>query len=139
MILNYTAVLVAAIAAFIFGAAWYGVLGKQWMAALGKTEEEIKEASAARKMPLVSMVISFIAELIMAFFMAGLIGHLGAVSIKNGALVGGFCWLAFVATTVSVNNAYSGRKLALTIIDSGHWLGVLLIVCDRRIRLTGGN
>jgi Protein of unknown function (DUF1761) len=128
MILNYTAVLVAAIAAFIFGAAWYGVLGKQWMAALGKTEEEIKEASAARKMPLVSMVISFIAELIMAFFMAGLIGHLGAVSIKNGALVGGFCWLAFVATTVSVNNAYSGRKLALTIIDSGHWLGVLLIV-----------
>jgi hypothetical protein len=23
---------------------------------------------------------------------------------------------------------YSGRKLALTIIDSGHWLGVLLIV-----------
>ena len=128
MIINYTAVLVAAIAAFIFGAAWYGVLGKQWMAALGKTEEEIKGASAARKMPVVPMVISFIAELIMAFFMAGLIGHLGAVSIKNGALVGGFCWLAFVATTVSVNNAYSDRKLALTIIDSSHWLGVLLIV-----------
>ena len=128
MVINYTAVLVAAIAAFIFGAAWYGVLGKQWMAALGKTGEEIKGASAARKMPVVPMVISFIAELIMAFFMAGLIGHLGAVSIKNGALVGGFCWLAFVATTVSVNNAYSDRKLALTIIDSSHWLGVLLIV-----------
>jgi len=128
MTINYTAVLAAAVAAFIFGAAWYGMLGKQWMAALGKTEEEIKAASAARKMPVVPMVISFIAELVMAFFTAGLIGHLGALSIKNGALVGGFCWLAFVATTISVNNAYPGRKLALTIIDSGHWLGVLLII-----------
>jgi hypothetical protein len=128
MVINYTAVLAAAVAAFIFGAAWYGVLGKQWMAALGKTEEEIKAASATRKMPVIPMVISFIAELVMAFFTAGLIGHLGALSIKNGALVGGFCWLAFVATTISVNNAYPGRKLALTIIDSGHWLGVLLII-----------
>ena len=31
-------------------------------------------------------------------------------------------------TTIVVNNAYSFRKVALTAIDCGHWLGVLLII-----------
>jgi len=95
------------------------------MAALGKSADEIK---GPRKMPVVPMIISLIAELIMASLMAGLMTHLGALSVTGGAVTGGLCWLAFVATTVTVNNAYPGRKLMLTIIDSGHWLGVLLII-----------
>ena len=126
MAINYMAVFLAAVAAWIFGAVWYGALGKQWMAALGKTPEEC--AAAGKQMPVVPMIWSFIAELLMAMLTAGLIGHFGAVSIKTGMIAGGLCWLAFVATTLSVNNAYPGRKLMLTIIDGGHWLGVLLII-----------
>jgi hypothetical protein len=33
-----------------------------------------------------------------------------------------------VLTTVTINNAYGGRKLMLTVIDSAHWLGVLVII-----------
>ncbi len=126
MTINYLAVVLAAVGAWIFGAVWYGALGKQWAAALGKTEEEIN--CSGKQVPVVPMVISFVAELIMAALTAGLIGHFGAVTIKTGMIVGGLCWLAFIATTVSVNNAYPGRKLMLTIIDSAHWLGVLLII-----------
>ena len=36
------AVLLAAAAGFATGAVWYMALGKRWMAAVGKTEEEIK-------------------------------------------------------------------------------------------------
>jgi len=126
MVINYLAVFVAAVAAFVFGAAWYGALGKQWMAALGKTPEECQ--AAGKQVPVVPMIISFVAELVMAAMTAGIIRHFGDVSIKTGLIVGAACWLAFVATTVSVNNAYPGRKLALTIIDSAHWLGVLLII-----------
>ena len=32
----------------------------------------------------------------------------------------------FVATTTTVNNAYPGRKVSLTLIDAGHWLMVLI-------------
>jgi hypothetical protein len=32
---NYVSVFVAAIAGWLLGVAWYGVLGKQWMTALG--------------------------------------------------------------------------------------------------------
>ena len=36
-------------------------------------------------------------------------------------------WLGFVITTMAVNNAFRGAKPALTLIDGGHWLGVLLL------------
>ncbi|MEI9805985.1 MAG: DUF1761 family protein [Pseudolabrys sp.] len=43
-------------------------------------------------------------------------------------VTGAFCWAGFVLTTVTINNAYSGRKVTLTVIDSIHWLGVLIII-----------
>jgi hypothetical protein len=125
MTINYIAVLCAAIAAWIAGAIWYSVLGNRWKAALGWSDAEIE--SRAAKLPVGPMIISFVAELLMAVLLAGLIGHFGAMTIRTGAIVGGLCWLAFVATTIGVNNAYAGRSPWLTLIDSGHWLAVLLI------------
>ena len=122
MTVNYLAVFVAALAAWIAGAVWYGVLGKQWMAALGWNE-----ADRPAKMPMGPMVISFIAELIMAFMLAGLIRHFGPLNVRNGMITGALCWLGFVATTIAVNNAFQKRKGMLTVIDGGHWLAVLLI------------
>ena len=65
----------------------------------------------------------------MAWVLAGLIGHLGAgqVTVRTGIISGVFCWLGFVVTTLAVNHAYQGARRALTLIDAGHWLGVLLI------------
>ncbi len=124
--LNYWAIVVAAAASFLFGGVWYGVLAKPWMAALGKTEAEIK--SAGRPMPLL-FGITIVAQLIMAWVLAGLIGHLGAgqVTLRTGLISGAFVWLGFVATALAVNHGYQGNKWSLTVIDGGHWLGVLLI------------
>lgn len=124
--LNYVAIFVAAIASFLFGGVWYGVFSQQWMDALGKTEEEIK--SAGRSMPFL-LTMTFVAQLVMAWVLAGLIGHLGSgqVSTWNGLLSGAFVWLGFVATTLVVNHGYQGSKWNLTLIDGAHWLGVLLI------------
>ena len=118
--MNYLAILVAAIAAFAWGAAYYMTLSKQWLAAVGRVEPN--------KSPT-PFIISFVALLVMGFVLAGSIGHLGPgnVTIKNGIISGAILWAGFVATTVFVNNAYPGRKYALSLIDSGHWLGVLVI------------
>jgi Protein of unknown function (DUF1761) len=64
----------------------------------------------------------------MAWVLAGLIKHIGPVTIRAGLISGGFCWFGFVLTTITVNNAFGGRKYALTAIDSGHWLAVLLVI-----------
>ena len=124
--ISYLATVAAALASFAFGALWYGLLSRQWMAALGSSAAAV---AAMAKPPTLPMVISFIAELIMAIVLAGVIGHLGpgAVSVKNGVISGAFIWAGFVATTLVVNNAYAGRKLMLSVIDAGHWLGVLLL------------
>lgn len=122
--MNYLAIVAAVVASFIFGGVWYGVLSKQWLAALGKTEEDVKGTGM-----IMPMVVTVIAQLIMAWILAGLIGHLGPgqVTVRNGMISGAFCWLGFVVTTLAVNHAYQGAKRTLTLIDAGHWLGVLLI------------
>jgi hypothetical protein len=43
-------------------------------------------------------------------------------------VTGAFCWFGFVLTTIVINNAYSGRRTMLSVIDSAHWLGALVII-----------
>jgi hypothetical protein len=124
--MNYLAVLIAAVVAVVFGAPRYGVLGRPGLAAPGRPDA----ATTTRQMPPpLHLVITFIALLVMAYLLAGLIGHLGAgqATLKNGALSGFFIWLGFVLTTLVVNYLYQGRKVALMAIDGAHWLGVLLL------------
>ena len=124
--LNLFAVVLAAVVSFMFGWLWYGVLfSKQWLNALGKTEKEMK-AEGPSPTPF---AIAFIAQLIMAWVLAGVIGHLGPgqVTFKNGVISAGMVWLGFVITTLAVNHTFQGTKRALTVIDGGHWLGVLLL------------
>jgi len=123
--MNYLAVIVAAIVGFAFGGLYYNVLAKQWLAAIGFTKASVKKNSS--KAPF---IIAIVADLIMAWVLAGLIGHLGPgqVTTRNGIISGAFVWLGFVVTTIAVNNGFGMRKHMLTAIDSGHWLGVLLIM-----------
>lgn len=122
--ISYLAILAAAVAGFLFGGVYYGLLANPWMAAVGKTKEEIQRTGMA-----VPMTISAIAALVMAWVLAGIVGHLGPgqITVRNGLISGAFCWLGFVATTQVTNHAYQGAKRELTLIDAGHWLGVLLI------------
>ena len=130
--MNILAIVLAAVAAWIAGAIWYGVLGGPWVAAQGRTMQEFKAQNAARKgtpAAWLPFVFCFLAELVMAWVLAGIVGHLGPgqVTIRNGIISAVFVWLGFVVTTIGVNNAFAGRKATLTLIDAGHWLMVLLI------------
>jgi hypothetical protein len=118
--MNYLAILIAAVAGFAWGAAYYMTLSKQWLAAVGKVEPN-KSATP--------FIISFVALIVMAFVLSGAIGHLGPgnVTVKNGIISGVILWAGFIATTVFVNNAYPGRKYMLSVIDCIHWLGVVVI------------
>ena len=75
---NYLAVFAAAVAAWIFGAAWYMGLAKPWMRASGWASQAEMLGPGGKASPL-PFVIAFVAELVMAYFLAGLIAHLGDV------------------------------------------------------------
>ncbi len=121
---NYAAIFAAAVAGFLFGGVYYGVLSNAWLSAIGKSKEEIQKTGMAAP-----MVVTGIALLVMAWVLAGIIGHFGAgrITLTTGLISGLMCWIGFVATTIATNHAYQGAKGSLTIIDSGYWLGVLLI------------
>ena len=68
MHINPVAVLCAAVAAWLFGAVWYLVLGSPWKAALGWAPEQIKTTKT--QLPVGPMIVSFIAEVVMAAMLA---------------------------------------------------------------------
>src|SRR6185312_6645335 len=122
--------LVAAVAAWLFGAVYYSVLCRKWLAAQGKTMEQNKAENAGRSgiSKGLPFVLSLVAEVLMAGILYGIIFHIGTWTVAAGAITGALCWLGFVLTTVVVNNAYTFRRPLLTTIDSLHWLGVLAVM-----------
>lgn len=120
---NWLAVIAASVVAWLFGAAWYMGLSKPWLKAAKL------DPATMKKSPL-PFVISFIAELIMAYIMALVVGAMtgGEPTLLAGLVFGFVLWLGFVATTLSANHRYQNFGWDLTLIDGGHWLGVLLII-----------
>jgi hypothetical protein len=118
----------AAAVSFVFGGIWYGLLSKPWMAAAKLSEEQIKGTGGPSPAPF---VITYIAQLLMAWMLAGLILHMVKAglpaNLRNGLITALFIWVGFVATTLVVNHRFQMQSWTLTFIDGGHWLGVLLI------------
>ncbi len=127
--ISYWAVAVAAVASFIFSGIWYGLWSKQWMAASGMDEKLARGGNGG--FSLAPFVIAFVAQLVMAWILAGVLLHLSrggiALTLRSGLISGALMWAGFVMTSLVVNHAYQGVRRAQTLIDGGYWLGVLLI------------
>jgi hypothetical protein len=132
--MNAFVMIAAAVCGWLFGALYYGTLGKAWVAAQGSTMEEFKARQAVNVGKLsaqVPFILAFIAALIIAYVLYGMmkhVAHTGPLTVRNGLISGAFIWFGFILTSMAVNNAFSGRKPMLTVIDGGHWLGVMLII-----------
>lgn len=90
---NFLIILVAAIAGWLVGAAWYGVLGRSWIAAQGKTIEQCRQENAGKSQFVLAIpfVVAFIANLIMAFVLSGVIGHIGVYTLRAGSSPARLC------------------------------------------------
>jgi hypothetical protein len=127
---NMVSILVAAVAAWIFGGAYYTALSKPWLAAQGKTLEQCKaeqdaKSGMAKGAPF---VVVFISEIIIGWVLYGILLHMNAFTVRAGIISAAFCWFGFVLTTIATNNAFGGRRVMLTVIDSVAWLGAFLII-----------
>lgn len=119
---NWFAVIVATVASMALGFAWYMALAKQWMAAVGKTREELRPNDPA------PYVWSVVVQFVMAYFVALLTPVLfGSINVVNGIYTGANAWLGFVVTSMILNHRYQGAKWSLTLIDGGYLLGVLIV------------
>jgi len=118
------AIVLAGVAGYVVGAFWYWGFSKPWMDAQGFTPESLKSNTS-----VFPFVLVFVANLIMASALAGVIGHLGVgeVTLRNAVISAFLLWFGFVATALAANYSFGRRPLKLFLIDAGHWLAVLIL------------
>ncbi len=97
--INWQAILVATLAAYIFGALWYSPLlfGKLWMKLNGLTKADAEKAKA--KGMTIAYVLQFVATLVMTFVFAMILEMNVVEGAKTGLIIGFYLWLGFSATT----------------------------------------
>lgn len=127
MEMPWISILAAAVAAWLFGAVWFGAFGRPWAIGLGLMSAETSAARSAP--PIFALILSFLAEFVMAVMLDALLTHLGGPSFGLlPALIGAFfVWIGFVAPAIATNYAYQKRPWPVYAVDLGHWLGVLLV------------
>lgn len=116
--INWLAVALAFVASMAIGFVWYmpAVLGSRWMAAIGKTQEDLKDIGGGAGIWVPMMA----AAALTAVLLAVLISKLGLDNAVAGGLFALVVGLVFRAGGHVIHNGFAGRPAAVTLIDSGH-------------------
>jgi len=110
---NYAAVFVSALAYWILGALWYGLLfNKPWMAL-----ENISMESAKAMNPVLPYVVTFALNLLIAFVLAQICIWRSANSAARGAALGILLWIGFVGPVTFTTYMYEMRPMQLFAIN----------------------
>jgi Protein of unknown function (DUF1761) len=110
---NYIAVLVAAIAYWLLGAVWYGVLfSKPWMAL-----EQMSPAQASSMNPVAPYVITFLLNLVIAFVLAQICAWRNANTAARGAALGILIWIGFLGPVTYTTYMYEMRPKQLFAVN----------------------
>lgn len=113
--INFWAVLVAAVSAFIIGGIWYSplLLGNLWMKAAGMENMQCKKGHTVLVFAI-AFVLSFIAATVLAITL----GPQPPFKLALGAsLAVGIGW---VATSFGINYLFANRGIKLFLIDAGY-------------------
>jgi Protein of unknown function (DUF1761) len=110
---NYAAVFVSALAYWILGAVWFGVLfSKPWM-----VFEHITEEQARSMNPVLPYIITFVFNLVTAFVLAQLCTWRNAGTAARGAALGVLVWIGFLGPITYTTYMYEMRPKELFAIN----------------------
>jgi hypothetical protein len=121
---NYGAVFVAALAYWILGAVWFGVLfSKPWMALEHMTVEQ-----ASSMNPVWPYVITFLLNLLIAFVLAQICIWRNASTAARGAAVGVLVWIGFLGPVTYTTYMYEMRPKELFAINEFYSLAGMCLM-----------
>ena len=112
--INYFAVIVAGLSAFIIGGLWYSVLfAKAWMVENGFDDEKLKNGN-------MGLIFggSFVFSLIISFVLVLFLGP--ERDAMMGAMAGFMAGLFWVATTMGITYLFERKSLKLFLINAGY-------------------
>ena len=123
--LNWVAILVAAIASFIFEALWFSVFLNEWLAGIGRTHEWLMSSGMS---PALQYGVAILCAVIAAAVLSLCIQASGEHSARRGVLVGVIVWLGFVATSWATEYIFEVRTIQIYAINAGFWLLDLVLM-----------
>lgn len=111
--INWLAVIVAAVSAFVLGGLWYSPLmfSRRWMKESGVTEEDARNSNMVKIFGL-----GFLLSLIASFFLAMFIGP--GKGAGFGALAGFMAGLGWVFTFLGISYLFERRTFVHFLINS---------------------
>lgn len=120
---NWVAVIVATLGAFVLGAIWYSkaLFGNAWMQEVGLTEEAVQNANMAKVFGT-TLVLQLLAAIALSAFLGE--GSNWLEGLHTGLWIG----LFWVATAYGVTYLFEQRPLRLWLINAGYyvvWYAVL--------------
>lgn len=112
---NFLAVLVAALSAFLIGGLWYSpvLFFKAWLDGAGLTEEDAQQGHPG-KIYGGAFVMTFIAATVLAIVIGD---H---KSLAGGLHWGLFIGIGWVATSFATNYLFERRSLKLWLVNAGY-------------------
>lgn len=120
------AVIIAAVAAFVFGALYYMVLSKPWMAAAGiETDADGNPVNSSDPTPY---IVSFVCILLVAGMMRHTFALSGIDTLGKGLQSGFGVGLFFITPWIFINTGYSNRPWKLAVIDGGYATAAATII-----------
>lgn len=121
--INFLAVVVAAVAAFIISSVWYIMFGKELAKVSAAFAEALQKPPQAWKM-LVVIAQSLVLALVLAYFI-GLIGNVGWLgAVRVGVLL----WIGLSAMQWVGSILWEKVPLKMAAIHAGDWLIKLVLI-----------
>ncbi len=111
---NHAAVIVAAIVFYVFGAIWYSVFSRPWLALIGKTAEQVHATGST------AYVVSAIVALLVAYVVGIALTRGETHSARHGMEFGIFMGIGLFFTLTWQTYAYEARPFGLLLINAGY-------------------
>jgi hypothetical protein len=123
--LNWVAILVAAIVAFLFEALWFSVFMNQWLAGIGRTKEWLMDTGLN---PAIQYGTAILCSIIAAAVLSICIQASGEQTARRGILCAAVLWFGFIATSWAKAYIFEVRTFQIYAICAGYYLIELMLM-----------
>ncbi len=120
---NYLAIIVAAVAAFVASFAWYMILGRQ----LATVSAAFAQSQGQNRQPW-KMLFVLGEHLVIALIIAYLVTRMGITSLAAALLLGFLLWLGLSAMQWVSSIVYEKEPVKKAAIHAGDWLLKLILI-----------
>jgi hypothetical protein len=120
--INYLAIVVAVVVAFVASTLWYIVFGAERERLLGM------EGDASERPPVWMMLVELVRSFVVAYVLAVLFGLVGVAGFIGAVGLGLLMWVGFPVVLLVGSVIWDKVPLKLAAIHAGDWLVKILLV-----------